>query len=182
MRISPRWRFFATATCSLALAWALSTTRALAYDERAPEPTASYPSLDAARDTLGLIIGRVVREAAGARIDSYRVTRGPIRFKYWYAGDSTSGWGYSIVVKDTSECPMVKLEYALYAAGWAPHYGYAADGPDGGVLGFVSKEYFCIVEGRWDGGDDSDESYVPHPGCEVSASIVPRRLDDVPRE
>ena len=180
MRFPYRLAFPLALATFLALAAAQPPARA--YEERAPEPTASYPSLDTARDSLGVLIARVVRGIPGARDTTYHVTRRPVRFRYWYAGDSTSGWEYKIVVNDSSECPMTKLEYALYAAGWAPDYGYAADGPDGGVLGFVSKESLCVLEGHWDGGDDSDSTYVPDPGCEVKVTCVPRRKDDVPRE
>ena len=175
-------RFAFPLALAVALALSLGAPSAPAYEERAPEPTAAYPSLDVARDSLGVLIGRVVRGIAGPRETAYGVSRRPVRFGYWYAGDSTRGWEYDIVVKDSSECPMSKLEYALYAAGWAPDYGYAADGPDGGVLGFVSKESLCVVEGRWDGGDDADSTYVPEVGCEVTVTCVPRRKDDVPRE
>jgi hypothetical protein len=176
------YRFPLALAFAATLALSAGAPPAPAYEERAPEPTAAYPSLDVARDSLGLLIGRVVREVGGPGSKTIGYTRRPVRFGYWYASDSTKGWEYDIVVKDSSECPMSKLEYALYAAGWAPDYGYAADGPDGGVLGFVSKESLCVVEGRWDGGDDADSTYVPDVGCEVTVTCVPRRKDDVPRE
>ena len=180
MRLTHRLAFqFALA---VSLAFSAGAPPAPAYEERAPDPTASHPSLDVARDSLGVLVERVVRELARPHGRAYGVTRRPIRFGYWYAGDSTSGWEYEIVAKGSAECPMTKLEYALYAAGWAPDYGYAADGPDGGVLGFVSKESLCVVEGHWDGGDDSDSTYVPASGCEVTVTCVPRRKGDVPRE
>jgi hypothetical protein len=46
----------------------------------------------------------------------------------------------------------------------------------------VSQNFFCLVEGQWDGGDDTDESYEPEPGCQVTVTCVPRRLDDAPRQ
>ena len=104
----------------------------------------------------------------------------PARFAYWYLADSVDGWAFHIAVIDTSECPDVRVERALEAAGWAPAQGYAADGDDGGAMGFVSKRYLCVVEGRWDGGDPTDSTYVPRPGCEVTVTCVPRRQDDVP--
>jgi len=153
-----------------------------AYEERGLEPTADYATLDAARDSIGKMVDRIVRQIGGPKHKAIRVSRSPARFKYWYAGDSANGWGYKIVVSDTSECPMTRLEYALAAAGWTAHNAYTADGPDGGIMGFVSKRYFCYVEARWDGEDDSDSLYVPAPGCSISVVCVPRRTDDVPRE
>ena len=38
-----------------------------------------------------------------------------------------------------------------------------ADGPDGTSYRALKKNVFCTVEGRWDGGDDSDPKYVPSP-------------------
>jgi len=153
----------------------------LAYEERDVEPKVDYPSLLAARDSIGAMINRVVRDIGGPAHKAIHVSRGPTRFKYWYAGDSADGWAFRIVVSDTSECPNTRLQYALDAAGWSGHNSYIADGPDGGVMGFVSKHYFCVVEGRWDGGDDTDSLYVPAPGCSVTVVCVPRRADDVPR-
>jgi hypothetical protein len=41
-----------------------------------------------------------------------------------------------------------------------------ADGPDGTSYRAIKKNVFCLVEGRWDGGD-SDPKYVPSPKYEV---------------
>lgn len=141
------------------------------------EPTVDYPSLDAARDSIGAMVHRSVNYSNPA----VRVNAGRVRFKYLYAPDSVDGWAFHIAVTDTS-CPYSSLEKGLVAAGWAPFYGYMADGPDGAVLGFVSKHYLCVVEGRWDGEDDSDSTYVAEPGCEVKMTCVPRREDDVWRK
>ena len=152
-----------------------------AYEERSPEPTADYPSLEAARDSIGQMIDSVVRSIGRPHGDRIGLSRERTRFKYWYAGDSTDAWTYRIVVPDSSECPMLRLERRLGEAGWTAHHAYIADGPDGGVMGFVSKRHFCVVEGRWDGGDDSDSTYVAKPGCRVTVTCVGRRMDDVPR-
>jgi len=40
---------------------------------------------------------------------------------------------------------------------------YMADGPDGTTLGLKSRTVFCLIEGKWDGGDDTDTTYVPLP-------------------
>jgi hypothetical protein len=72
------------------------------------------------------------------------------------------------------------VKEALAAAGWVEDFHYGADGTDGSTSGFLSRNFFCLVEGHWDGGDDTDPSYVPVPGCEVVVTCVPRREDDVP--
>ncbi len=46
-------------------------------------------------------------------------------------------------------------------AGWTPLYHYSADGPDGTDMGYQRGTVRCLVERSWDGGDDSDTTYVP---------------------
>lgn len=162
-------------------ATALLAATSRAYEERSPDPTADYPSFETARDSVGAMVERAVRSIARPQGSKIQVSRAKERFKYWYAGDSTDAWVFRIVVTDSSECPLSRLEYALGEAGWTAHPAYIADGPDGGVMGFVSKRHFCVVEGHWDGGDDSDSTYVPKPGCVVTVTCVPRRMEDVPR-
>jgi hypothetical protein len=54
-----------------------------------------------------------------------------------------------------------------HKAGWRPDIQSEADGPDGTVFRIVRGNTFCLVEGRWDGGDDSDPTYVPSDRYEV---------------
>jgi hypothetical protein len=152
----------------------ISTSPSLESDR---QPTVDYPSLGVARDSIGSIVRRALSPAG----PNVRVTRSPARFQYRYAADSASGWEFRIAVTDTSECPDARVESALQAAGWAPASGYAADGDDGTVMGFVTKRFLCVVEGRWEGGDPTDSTYVPRPGCELTVTCVPRRKDDVPK-
>ncbi|HJW15028.1 MAG TPA: hypothetical protein VJ776_10035, partial [Thermoanaerobaculia bacterium] len=162
------------------LALAAGGPKSHAYEERGLEPTADYKSIVSAREAVWKIVNRVVKEIGGPR-KAIRVERHRGMFHYWYARDSVASSIYTIVVTDTTECPMMRLEYALNAAGWTVHNAYVADGPDGGQMGFLSKKQFCFVEGRWDGGDDSDSLYTPAPGCSIAVTCVPRRADDVPR-
>lgn len=141
------------------------------------EPTVDYPSFDIARDSIEAI----TRRAVNPNQRTIRLSGGPARFKYWYAADSVDGWAFHVTVADTSECPDTPVESALQAAGWAHADGYSADGTDGTVMGFVTKRFLCVVEGRWDGGDDSDSTYVPAPGCDLTVTCVPRSRDDVPK-
>jgi hypothetical protein len=176
-KVPVRWAIYFAA----ALAVMAGGSRGDAYEERGLEPKADYPNLKAAHKAVGKMIDRVVRDIGGAKRKSIRVTKGTARFAYWYTRDTTEGYAYYISVSDTLECPMTRLEYALDAAGWTVNNAYIVDGPDGGVMGFVSKRYFCFVEGHWDGGDATDPGYVPAPGCSVAVVCVPRRADDVPR-
>ena len=56
---------------------------------------------------------------------------------------------------------------ATYMAGWRADIQSEADGPDGTVFRIVKGNAFCVVEGRWDGGDDTDKKYVPSTKYEV---------------
>jgi hypothetical protein len=56
---------------------------------------------------------------------------------------------------------MDSLEAWMRASGWRDNTNYQADGPDGTVYGLHHAGVTCILEGRWDGGDDSDSTYVP---------------------
>jgi hypothetical protein len=137
-------------------------------------PSVDYPSLIAARDSVETLI----RHNVDLSMPTYHLTVAPVRFKYWYAKGSADGWAFHITVGDTLGCPNNLVENALVAAGWEPKYDYAADGPDGTVMAMQTLHYLCVIEGQWDGGDDSDPSYVPEPGCDVIVTCVPRREGD----
>jgi hypothetical protein len=49
-----------------------------------------------------------------------------------------------------------------------------ADGPDGRSYRALKKNVFCEVEGRWDGGDDSDPKYVTLPRYEEIVKCAKR--------
>ena len=49
-----------------------------------------------------------------------------------------------------------------------------ADGPNGTSYRALRKNVFCAVEGSWDGGDDSDPTYVPSPHYEVIVKCANR--------
>lgn len=166
-------------SCGFVLLLAAVAPRARAAEEwppKQPESKVSYASLAAARDSIGAIVSRCTSHADTA----VHVSREPITFEYLYSKGTAKGWAYHMTVTDTL-CPFVDVEKALLDSGWVEMFGYSADGPDGSNMGYLSKNFFCLVEGTWDGGDDSDESYVPAPGCNVTVTCVPRRMDDVPK-
>ena len=57
---------------------------------------------------------------------------------------------------------------------------YSADGPDGSDIGYSHDGLLCVIEGRWDGGDDSDPSVIPGPDFDVFVTCAPLRADDQP--
>jgi hypothetical protein len=44
---------------------------------------------------------------------------------------------------------------------WVSLLSYSADGPDGNLVGYQRSAVRCTVASSWDGGDDSDSTYVP---------------------
>ena len=54
-----------------------------------------------------------------------------------------------------------------YMVGWRADIQSEADGPDGTVFRILKGNTFCLVEGKWDRGDDSDPEYVPSKRYEV---------------
>lgn len=54
-----------------------------------------------------------------------------------------------------------RLRPWLESHGWTPDDECSADGPDGTFWGMQRDGVRCLIEGRWEGGDDSDSTYVP---------------------
>lgn len=74
-------------------------------------------------------------------------------------------------------CPRGKLPAdlprdLLNEDGWCADK--MADGPDGISYRALKDGIFCAVDGRWDGGDDSDPTYVPSPQSEVIVKCASR--------
>ena len=138
-------------------------------------PTAAYASLAAVRDSIGAIVSRSYSHADTA----IHVSREAATFEYIYAKAETRAIAFHVVVTDTA-CPFTDIQKGLTAAGWVEHYGYEADGADGSNVGFLCLNFFCLVEGTWQGEDESDSTFVPAPGCQVVVTCVPRRGDDFP--
>jgi hypothetical protein len=141
-----------------------------------PEPTAHYASLEAARD----VIEAMLRRAVPARDTAIHFRRESVAFDYMWVKASARGLAVHVVVNDTTACPHEKLLDAMRTAGWVDHWSYSADGADGSDMGLVCRQFLCLVEATWVGGDESDTTFVPPPGCEVKVTVVPRRLDDTP--
>jgi hypothetical protein len=71
--------------------------------------------------------------------------------------------------------PIDRVFDALTAQGWTQSPNYGADGPDGTLVGLEKDGLFCLMQGRWDGGDDSDSTYVPLDVYQMT--ILCTRLD-----
>lgn len=60
------------------------------------------------------------------------------------------------------------------AAGWLPLYEFDADGKDGRSRVYQLDPVHCLVEERWDDGDDADSTYVPAPWFEQRVACYRR--------
>ena len=141
-----------------------------------PEPTAHYVSLEAARDAIEAML----RRAVPAGDTAIHFSREAVPFEYIWVKAAGRGLAVHVVVNDTTECPHEKLMDAMRAAGWVDNWHYSADGDDGTQMGLLSRQFLCVINGSWMGFDPTDSTYVPPPGCKVTATVVPRRLDDTP--
>ncbi|MFL5613921.1 MAG: hypothetical protein ACJ796_09710 [Gemmatimonadaceae bacterium] len=82
--------------------------------------------------------------------------------------------------KDTvsRDAPLELVHNRLEQTGWTQRGNlFTADGPDSGSLAFSRGSAACIIEGLWDGDDDSDSTYVPKPGFRISATCLRDRPD-----
>lgn len=70
------------------------------------------------------------------------------------------------------DAPDVVLREQLTRLGWTEDYQYAADGPDGSAFAFRSGSTLCVFQAHWDGGDDSDPSYVPDDRYDIEVDCL----------
>ena len=70
----------------------------------------------------------------------------------------------------------------LRISGWRENTIYSADGPDGTVVGMHNGIMTCIIEGRWDGGDDSDTTRARSDTLDVTATCAPTVAADTASE
>ncbi len=86
-------------------------------------------------------------------------------------GQTGSGCRVRVVTTTTSfengDSPDVRLRARLPATGWTEDFGYAADGSDGTAFALRKDAVLCQIRAMWDGGDDSDPTYVPDPRYEL---------------
>lgn len=59
--------------------------------------------------------------------------------------------------------PVDRLADSFQKRQWAMDLRYQADGPDGSDVAVRKRETLCLIQGQWDGGDDSDTSSATRP-------------------
>ena len=142
----------------------VTVTQAPPEPEQEPEATVTYASLRLACDSVEAL----------AKRRNFQVTRGDgVAVDFGFGGPPRTGCELKASGKFTraapdSAAPAAQAEDepstladGFKEAGWAYLAQYQADGPDGEAEGWRSKETTCVVRWSWDGGDDSDSTYVP---------------------
>jgi hypothetical protein len=134
--------------------------------DRLPEPTAAYPSLQAACAVVNAVM------EAKLAVEIKRADSVP--YENEFVGGRRIGCEFKAAGKfsarpDTVGSLSVDGDVAagLTAAGWTDIPRYTADGPDGSAFGLRSRETVCLFRASWDGGDDSDTTYVPSDEWEL---------------
>jgi len=132
-------------------------------------------------------VNSLVRPVVAAAPNTTRITElagpRPITFEYQYAKARAAGCEFVARGSDTASSSglLEAMEKAFDGAGWTSmEASYSADGPDGSVLGYSREGLLCVLEGRWDGGDDSDPTVIPGPEFDVLVTCAPQRADDRP--
>jgi len=106
--------------------------------------------------------GTVVHWPAGIAFDSLW-NRATTRWACRVAATGVVPAGYE---------PIDSVLRWLAERGWLDRTTISADGPDGTIQGLRRDGVTCLVEGRWDGGDDADTTYVPSDTLEVHVACT----------
>jgi hypothetical protein len=110
------------------------------------------------------------------RVPGAEVTRSDGTFDDPVGGRDRTGC--RVTVKGTfgalrgEQRPEIRLAEALRERGLTYDHRYDADGPDGTSFAFRTDEVLCIVQGKWDGGDDTDPAYIPADTYDVFAGCT----------
>jgi hypothetical protein len=133
-------------------------------------------STDVPRDSSPVTIGPI-RSAESSACDtavvvvrqalSLSVRRQDGSFKDSFEGDSRVGCRLtaagSFAALGDGKGPVDRLADSFQRRHWAMDLRYQADGPDGSDVAVRQRETLCLIQGRWDGGDDSDTSSATRP-------------------
>ena len=132
-------------------------------------------------------VNSLVRSVVDSAPPSTKITEfigpRPITFKYQFAKAQSAGCEFITRGSDavSSSSLFEATEKAFHEAEWmSMESTYSADGPDGSDLGYSRDGLLCVIEGRWDGGDDSDPTVIPGPEFDVFVTCAPLRADDQP--
>jgi hypothetical protein len=145
--------------------------------ETPPAPTAAYASLGAACDA----VEQFMKAHLGVAVK--RANSVTFQDDFWGArrrGCELSASGNLERMKaDTAGSRNAAGDFgaALTTAGWV-QARYSADGPDGSVWSVRSRETLCVVNESWDGGDDSDSTYVPSDESDLVTRCSPLEPGD----
>jgi hypothetical protein len=98
------------------------------------------------------------------------------RFPHPYDGSLLTGCWLTIHgsfdEKTPPEDALSLIGQYFERTGWQDDGECSADGPDGTLWGVRRAGVRCLVGGRWDGGDDSDSTYVPSPEYDVTVDCL----------
>ena len=133
-------------------------------------------------------VNNLVRSVAGSAPPSTKISElsgpRPIMFKYQFAKAESAGCEFVVRGSDSvqsSSSLFVEMDKAFKGVGWTSiDDAYSADGTDGSDDGYSRDGLLCAIEGRWDGGDDSDPTVIPSPDFDVFVTCAPQRADDHP--
>ena len=68
--------------------------------------------------------------------------------------------------------PDEHLRTILPTIGWEEDWHYGADGPDGTATAFRRGAALCLLRAQWDGGDDTDSTYVPNDRYDLTVGCM----------
>ncbi|MHB1095673.1 MAG: hypothetical protein ACYC3F_05830 [Gemmatimonadaceae bacterium] len=89
--------------------------------------------------------------------------------------DPAARWACRVIAAGRSWSEAFSVDTVMRGfttRGWSDRTMISADGPDGTVQGVHRRGVTCLLEGRWDGGDDSDSTYVPSDTIEVRVACT----------
>jgi hypothetical protein len=119
-------------------------------------PTTLHATCDSAIVIARKALALDIRREEGRYFDSFGDTP--------RIGCRLTGQGSFRALPNSSE-PVGLLSEAFKQHGWKPDLRFSADGPDGSDVGMRRRDMLCLVIGRWNGGDDTEDT-VPRPPTE----------------
>jgi hypothetical protein len=125
------------------------------------QPAELPPGVRAACDSAAVIVRKAlpldIRREVGRYFDSFGDKR--------RIGCRLTGGGSFSTLPDSAG-PVDAVGGAFKQHGWRPDLRYGADGPDGSDVGMRRRDMLCLVVGRWDGGDEEEDTLPPRPPTE----------------
>ncbi len=128
-----------------------------------PLITADLGDCEVPRGLLDRLQTLTVGETRAVSFDTAGLTNGDFR-----PACRVRGTGH---YADSTRADFDSLLSWLEQAGWR-QARYQADGPDGSSTGLYREGVTCILSGMWDGGDDTDTTYVPSDTLTIAATCA----------